>query len=55
MKARIVGIKVIENEESYASKTSTIGLEKSCQNDTYLGNDFLQSFKLLLIFNIMSG
>ncbi|MDY7002532.1 MAG: transposase [Cyanobacteriota bacterium] len=36
-KCQLAGIKVIETEESYTSKTSALDLEKPCQHETYVG------------------
>nr|WP_293076031.1 transposase [Okeania sp. SIO3B5] len=36
-KCQLAGIKVIETEESYTSKTSAIDLEKPCKHRTYVG------------------
>ncbi|MDY7004590.1 MAG: IS200/IS605 family accessory protein TnpB-related protein [Cyanobacteriota bacterium] len=36
-KCQLAGIKVIETEESYTSKTSAVDLEKPCKHETYLG------------------
>jgi len=36
-KCQLAGVKVIETEESYTSKTSALDLEKPCQHGTYVG------------------
>ncbi|NEQ77174.1 MAG: IS200/IS605 family element transposase accessory protein TnpB [Okeania sp. SIO2C9] len=36
-KCQLVGIKVIETEESYTSKTSAIDLEKPIKHENYVG------------------
>ncbi|MDY7006863.1 MAG: transposase [Cyanobacteriota bacterium] len=36
-KCQLVGIKVIETEESYTSKTSALDLEKPCKHQNYVG------------------
>ncbi|NEN93308.1 MAG: IS200/IS605 family element transposase accessory protein TnpB [Okeania sp. SIO3H1] len=36
-KCQLAGVKVIEMEESYTSKTSAIDLEKPCKHRTYVG------------------
>ncbi|MDJ0516226.1 MAG: transposase [Trichodesmium sp. MO_231.B1] len=36
-KCQLAGVKVIETEESYTSKTSAIDLEKPCKHRTYVG------------------
>lgn len=36
-KCQLAGVKVIETEESYTSKTSAVDLEKPCKHETYLG------------------
>ncbi|MEB3282845.1 MAG: transposase [Lyngbya sp.] len=36
-KCQLVGIEVIETEESYTSKTSALDLEKPCKHETYEG------------------
>lgn len=36
-KCELAGIKVIQQEESYTSKTSALDLESPCKHETYMG------------------